>query len=395
MLNHFHSLDSILFKHRTLWQLSLYSHLDYPWRDTLPQLCDWLDEMSDEQLNQYKNDPQRLSSAITPWITEADALYRLTQVPSAALHPVATPRGIDCGIPGRKWQQIEAFVAAVDNQSEHWLEWCAGKGYLGRLLSAQHPRRKVTSVEWQSTLCADGQTYADLHQLNMQFVQADALKKETQQYIIQDQHAVALHACGELHTQLLQSVVVTEAKQVSISPCCYHLISHEHYCGLSTAAQETQLTLTKRDLRLPLQETVTAGKRTQRHRITEVTYRLGFDALQRTLFEPSEYMPVPSIKKSLLANGFEAFCYWAAKQKGLTLPSDIDFNYWLVQGTGRLKLVDRMDLVQLVFKRPLEMWLVLDRALYLQESGYDVKVATFCQRQFTPRNIIISAKRSD
>jgi hypothetical protein len=395
MLNHFHSLDSILFKHRALWQLSLYNHLDYPWRDALPSLCDWLDGMSDEQLAVYQKDPYQLAKAIAPWITEAEELYALTQIPAAPQHGISAPRGIDSGIPGRKWQQIESFVASIENETNDWLEWCAGKGYLGRLLTVQQSNPAVTSLEWQSALCLDGQAYADAHQLNMSFIQADALSRGSQQYVKQDQHAVALHACGELHTQLLHSAVTASTKQVSISPCCYHLISGDQYQALSCSAQSAKLRLNKRDLRLPLQETVTAGKRTQRHRILEVSYRLGFDSLQRSLLSHSEYMPVPSIKKSLLANGFEAFCMWAANQKEITLPDGIDFDYWLAQGRQRVTLVNRMDLVQLAFKRPLEMWLVLDRALYLQESGYHVKVATFCQRQCTPRNIIISANRSE
>ncbi|MBL4829743.1 MAG: methyltransferase [Aliivibrio sp.] len=394
MHNRFHSLDLILSQYRSLWQVSLYNHLDYPWRDSFPYLCQWLDEMSDEQVCQFKNDPKRLSKSITPWIEEAEELNALSHVPAAKHRKVTSLRGIETGIPGRKWQQIESFVASIDTHKDNWLEWCAGKGYLGRLLATQNARSAVTSIEWQSNLCHEGQTYADKHHLNMTFIEADALISQSQQYVEKDQHAVALHACGDLHTQLLHLAINAATEQVSISPCCYHLTSAEKYIPLSKTAQSTALELTKRDLRLPLQETVTAGKRTQRHRLLEVSYRLGFDLLQRSIFNNQHYLSVPSIKKSLLANGFEFFCVWAAKQKCLELPNNLDFDHWLKQGEKRSKLVDRMDLVQLIFKRPLELWLVLDRALYLQESGYTVNVATFCERQFTPRNILINAKRS-
>ena len=36
--------------------------------------------------------------------------------------------------------------------------------------------------------------------------------------------------------------------------------------------------------------------------------------------------------------------------------------------------------------------LLLDRALYLQEQGYHVRLGTFCPHSLTPRNLLISAR---
>jgi hypothetical protein len=40
-------------------------------------------------------------------------------------------------IPGRKQQQIEAFAAAARPAAMPVLDWCGGKGHLGRLLALQ------------------------------------------------------------------------------------------------------------------------------------------------------------------------------------------------------------------------------------------------------------------
>jgi hypothetical protein len=45
-----------------------------------------------------------------------------------------------------------------------------------------------------------------------------------------------------------------------------------------------------------------------------------------------------------------------------------------------------------VFRRPLEVWLALDRVLYLAEQGAEVTWGTFCAKAITPRNIIIDAQ---
>lgn len=105
----------------------------------------------------------------------------------------------------------------------------------------------------------------------------------------------------------------------------------------------------------------------------------------------AEYQPVPSIRKSQLSDGFESLCRWAAEQKGIALSREIDFDHFEKLSEQRFWQMDRLSLVQLVFQRPLEIWLALDKALYLEERGYRVRLAEFCAKSVTPRNILICA----
>ncbi|MGL4467396.1 MAG: hypothetical protein ACRCUK_07865, partial [Plesiomonas shigelloides] len=181
---------------------------------------------------------------------------------------------------------------------------------------------------------------------------------------------------------------------VTISPCCYHLIRTSHYRPLSAAACASELVLSKADLKLPLQETVTGGARISRLREQEVVWRLGFDCLQRQVRGVDEYLPVPNMQKSLLTGTFEAFCVWASERKEIVLPAGLDYPAWLEHGERRFGDVARMELVRHLFRRPLEIWLALDRALFLQEQGYRVEVGEFCAKPMTPRNILIRAVRA-
>ena len=52
-----------------------------------------------------------------------------------------------------------------------------------------------------------------------------------------------------------------------------------------------------------------------------------------------------------------------------------------------------LELVRGLFRRPLEVWLLLDRALYLQEQGWKVQLGTFCAYHLTPRNALLLAER--
>ncbi|MNG29795.1 hypothetical protein D3C84_1152830 [compost metagenome] len=52
-----------------------------------------------------------------------------------------------------------------------------------------------------------------------------------------------------------------------------------------------------------------------------------------------------------------------------------------------------LELLRNLFRRPLELWLVLDRALFLEEQGYRVRPGLFCDYPLTPRNLLILAER--
>jgi hypothetical protein len=149
--------------------------------------------------------------------------------------------------------------------------------------------------------------------------------------------------------------------------------------------------LTRAELKLAVEETVTAptGVRKQVQMFSQ--WRLGFDGLQRELRQVNEYLPVPSHPGWVARGDFRQFCRWAAEKKQLTLPDRIDYAAWQAYGVQRLAQVRRYELVRHLFRRPLELWLVLDYAIYLEEQCYRVRLGTFCDRQLTPRNLLIEA----
>ncbi|PSW07357.1 methyltransferase [Photobacterium lipolyticum] len=390
-IHQFRQLNDLLTRNREFWQFMPFAERSFVWNQTHPGLCQWLISLTEEQVTYFNEDNAALAEALSTWIPDSPELYQLSQCLSLPVENTAVAKGLDVGIPGRKWTQISAFSAALPRLQLPWLEWCAGKGHLGRILAANH-HMPVTSLEWQRQLCVEGEATAKRLGLPITFITADAFDKSSEQYIQPQQHAVALHACGDLHVSLLQRVVAKQGAAVSISPCCYHLIRAKHYQPLSDLAKQSEITLTKHDLRLPLQETVTAGQRVRRQRFVEVSYRLGFDLLQRELRGCDDYLPVPNVQKALLNEGFSAFCFWAAEKKSLLLPGDIDFAYWQQEGEARYQITERMELVRQLFRRPLEMWLVYDRVCFLEQSGYQVSLGTFCAKPVTPRNILIHAE---
>ncbi|OOZ38888.1 hypothetical protein BOW53_13760, partial [Solemya pervernicosa gill symbiont] len=97
---------------------------------------------------------------------------------------------------------------------------------------------------------------AERARLSQRFYPVDVLSASMPP--LTDQHAVALHACGELHRGLLRKVVNEALPAVDLAPCCYHLGAEDEYTPFTTVSQ---LGLCRDDLRLAVTETLTAPGR--------------------------------------------------------------------------------------------------------------------------------------
>ena len=306
----------------------------------------------------------------------------------AGLHPAAPRLNVD--VPGRKWAQIEAFGQSLSfaRQPSHWLDWCAGKGHLGRRLL--QPGQHLTCLEHDPALVEAGAALSQRHGLPAQHRQQDVMAPDL---ALDATHTpVALHACGDLHVRLIQRASAAGCQQLAIAPCCYNRTPGA-YQLLSTAAQQSALRLSNDDLGLPLSETVTAGARVRRQRDQSMARRLAFDLLQRQLRGSDSYLPTPSLPSGWLAKPFFTYIQDLAALKGLSTAGFKDWDALEAAGWLRLAEVRNLEAVRNLFRRPLEIWLVLDRALYLEENGYQVRLGEFCQPSLTPRNLMLLAER--
>ncbi len=390
----FAQLDTLLASHGPLWQIRPFHHRELVWLDSHPDLCAALLALGEEEMARLARDPLALARWMAPWLGEAGLhLLELASLSPLPTRDLVAPERLDTGIPGRKWRQIQDFARVLPAENAPLLEWCAGKGHLGRLLALVDDR-PVTSLEWREALCRAGEDAARRVGAAVRFVVADALDPASGAWLPASGQAVALHACGDLHVALMRHWVASGCRRLTLSPCCYHLVGDEVYSPLSNTAAKALLRLSRGDLQLPSQETVTAGQGVRRRSGLEVLWRLAFDEWQRARRGVDEYLPLPSFPKQILSGSFAGFCRWAAAAKGLSPPQTLEESHWLALGEGRLRLARLMELVSHLFRRPLELWLVLDRALYLEEQGAKVRLGTFCARGLTPRNIVLDAERA-
>lgn len=386
------SLDQLLCQTEQLWREQPFKVERPQWCEYYPQLCDALLALDDSQLADLNQQPQQL----LPWLAQQlpelgetlrqiEALSQIDNLEENELPAIAN-RFFD-SVPGRKRAQIEAFTSTLGTVKQPVIEWCGGKGFLGRLMG-QVWQQPVTTLEWDQQLCRAGEELAQKHKIDQQFYVQDVLQPGLP-VSLTDKHAVALHACGELHRQLVRQGVAQDASRLDIAPCCYAVGMEGEYRPFNNF---TQLKLQRDDLRLAVTEAVTAAPRELRQRDQDMAWKLAFNALRSDLSGVS-YQALKPVPKAWLKAGFEGYCRKLAERERLVLPETVDWEQYRQQGVERQRAVMRLQLVRHGFRRAIECWLVLDLICWMQQQGYHVTLGAFCERNLTPRNLLISARR--
>jgi len=401
--HHFNALDVFLLQWQWLWREVPFKQPALPWFEHRPDWKRAIDAIDDAQLQQLALDADALYTFARDQlhIDIEPVYYRLNATTTAAMQYDSSqsdntrqPEGIST----RKWRQICAFGNALQRAQENnseladIIEWCAGKGHLSRTLLQRHVCTSAVGLEWNAELIESGSAAARHDEIALRLQQQDVLDDSVARYCTPPSHHIALHACGKLHISMLRHCRAARVSSIDLVPCCYHIIDEPIYQPLSRRAQQSTLRLDDDALKLALQETVTAPANARRNRARLQRWRLGFDALQREVRGVDSYLPVPSFAGTALTS-FRDFCTYCAGLKQLALPDDIDHDYFEAQGIRRFDEVSRYDLLRQLFRRPMELWLALDRCLFLAEQGYDVELTEFCARELTPRNLWIHAHR--
>ncbi|NTV72335.1 MAG: methyltransferase [Azonexaceae bacterium] len=381
-------LDAGLLAHRNLWHPQPFREARPAWCDAWPALTAALLVLDDAETEYLNDDVPAALRWLAGYVPDIDALLPLIDIPAApqAMPPVAGERWA-WEIPGRKREQIEAFAGAVQPAGGGVIDWCGGKGHLGRLLGLAW-KKPVHTLEIDAALCADGEQLAQRIGLDHSFLERDALA--VSDWPQSGQHAVALHACGDLHRRLVEHGASAGVARLDVAPCCYYRGVEAHYQTLSAGGQ---LQLTRDDTRLAVTETVTASPRLTRQRDHAIAWKLAFTSWREQVSDApyKTFKPVPA---SWLRGNFADFLTNMAAREGL--PSPLLRYLKPIETTGwqRQREVARLAIPRHAFRRALELWLVLDLAEYLDERGYKSALTTFCRRELTPRNLLLSAKRT-
>lgn len=388
-----HSLACWLDVHRALWQPRAFAEQPLPWEADLPEVSRWLRALDDDRIDALEPATKGFSEAPDALRVLAEKAGELARLPRLEPPPLPTPPArLRAHIPLRKWQQIVAFAPLLQHPkgSAGIIEWCGGKGHLGRLLAWAN-NCPVIHLERQRGLATRAAELDRAAAIQGSALVCDVLDPSVQELLGPGIGAVGLHACGVLNDALLEGGARQGAECVVAATCCYQVLpqGQNHYRPRSAAGRDRDLHLDRHQLKLAIYDEVVAPARIRRARRREMAYRAAFDLLHRESTGVQTYTPLGNLPPGIFRAGFRAFCEEVVERRGLALPARFAAEQALAAGSDWARRARALGLVRALFRRPLETWLFLDRVCRQHELGRRVDYGTFCDRRTTPRNLAL------
>ena len=382
------ALEAFLLDLAAVWTPSPFCEARPAWCDTYPALAEALLGLDDATLTALNSNDDAARAFLIPHLPEFAELPALIDLPQRAATPAPVHRPAWQYIPGRKAAQIDAFAAAVGAPRAPLVEWCAGKGHLGRrFLMAWGGEARA--LERNAVLCREGEALSARAGLAQRFAVADVLAPESAASLA-GAHAIALHACGDLHRHLIDHAGPAGARALDVAPCCYPLGADDRYRSRGGASV---LQLDRNALRLAVTETVTASPRLAAQSERLSAWKLAFVALREAHAPGEPYRTFKPVPAAWSGRGFVFFLQSLAVREGLPLATELDYAAAEASGWVRHHAARRLQLPRLACRRAIEMWLLSDLALALENDGFEVDLHRFCPHTLTPRNVIVSARR--
>ena len=380
---------------RPVWHGQPLKERDLPWLDTHPDVAAWCVGLTPDVLERYERDPTDhpdCPPTLRHWTAESG---RLAALPAHGAVPLAWTPEDTRWVPARKWGQLTRFVGTLVPLVEdvpHVVDWCSGKGHLGRAL-AHWTGTTVVGVERQPALCQAGSAMAQRRGLPLTLQCADVLAPEVALPPVAGGGLVALHACGPLTDAAMGHGHDGGARLLAVSPCCLQSLGDQGYVPRSRAGQGPGLVLARSDLYLAMGEERIATPKLQRRRRTELAFRAGLDGILREVLGRTGWTSFRSVPRRTWDGTFADFCHGTDARYQLGLPARLDLGAWEAWGWRRSREARALSMARGCFRRALEVWAALDRAQHLAERGWQVQLGTFCDVDTTPRNLLIVARR--
>ena len=288
----------------------------------------------------------------------------------------------------RKRIQVFALVAAlrqIAQRKARVVDVGCGAGHLTRTV-AERWGRGALGVERNHDLIEQARTLAEL--ANVQFQELDVFQGELK--LEPDDFVVGLHACGEVADVALQAAVSANASVAFVS-CCLQKLRGDTRVPLSRLGEArglamgrdvlglSNLSSRQQGVEVSLEETM--GARRVRHALRLLLQSRGLQ------LEPGDEMR--GLNRRRARHGLESIAPDALSMRGLPPATPAELHECEHRAREQFEVIRRLSLPRNLLARLVECAIVMDRAAFLRENGYEVAVATVFDEEVSPRNLVV------
>lgn len=219
---------------------------------------------------------------------------------------------------------------------------------------------------------------------------------EFEKLLTPDSLSVGLHTCGSLALDIIRSHVKNRVRGLINFGCCYHKLDNvPGFQNLSSFAQEEgQIWLSKFALTLSCRAHKKLSEKDYDLKQKVKFYRYAFHILLHEKYGIHEEIFLGNSHARLYKESFGTYALEQFSRIPVALKHTKEELEDFSNDPELSLLIKKMiaaGTIRNALGRVLELYLLLDRAIYLEEQGYKVKLQTFFDEELSPRNIGIMA----
>jgi hypothetical protein len=295
----------------------------------------------------------------------------------------------------RKLRQQYPFERVVDIGG--------GVGHLSRVLSHYHQIPSL-SVDQNSEFQKIGKERLgkfrkndgarDVEFINLTFG-AQGSEKTLQRIFNNKSLNLGLHTCGPLANMLIQAAIEHKTMGLLSFGCCYHKMSPKKDFPLSDFYKKNIFpTLNLYALSLATRSHAEMTFETYKTKERVKNYRYALHLFLMRHFNNKYFTDVGECHISIYSRPFSFYIKDKLKELKLEHPfTDDEFNefYHSSELQRELRIMFLCNIIRWQLGRVLEVYLQVDRCLYLEENGFEVKLEAYFNEALSPRNLGILA----
>lgn len=206
---------------------------------------------------------------------------------------------------------------------------------------------------------------------------------------------VGLHTCGRLAIDIIRISSEEKVPALVNFGCCYHTLDNEETQNISEFAKKNDpLWMHKFALTLACRAHKKMGDKDYDLKLKVKLYRYAIHILLHDHYGIHELVTLGNSNPKLYDEPFSVYALEQLKRVNITprhSAMELDNFY---ENPELVLLIQKMlaaGLIRNALGRVLELYLLLDRSIFLEEQGYEVEIQEFFDEEVSPRNIGITA----
>lgn len=314
-----------------------------------------------------------------------DSVKRLGSLPQIEKKFSSIGKNIERGMTEKKRHEVSLIAGELrELGAKKFLDVGSGKGHLSMALLQEHKG---------SSLCVDMDA-------KLQKAGREKLKKlapELSEKIVyinerfdrdfpykEQELALALHSCGDLSVDAIENALTHGCGLLNFG-CCYHKLSKT---GLSSLAKSFPLKFSFQALNLAARSNRKLEQEDLKRRNKVKRFRYAFHILSQEDGH-KDFVTLGNAKHTDYDGEFKAYC---EKYSPWKLSGDLNKRFENLLDSGVLDEYLLAEAIRGPLGRLVEIYIVLDRALYIKERGKRVAIGELFDPALSPRNIMLFFK---